>query len=490
MRLTRTIASAAAVAAVLVGGLPLAGADTALVDYTCDLPAGATGTLASQIPDTVAVDDMEVTVADTPDPVLQGQNLHLDLDVPFPDFTAELPSLPFGTYGLFRIRQIDITQPLPAGLNVSTVTASLTPTPTWASVTRQASNLKIHIQSPVAGSYIEVNPDVTPPTITIEEAPGHRVPLDFIPSVDVDAIVNGAPGSAIQWTPPTLNAVVKYSKFIPVLINVNWNDANTPCTPNDPAQVIVSTLVASPSMSPTLSRTEATVTVGQTIHYTATIPNTGDVPLTGVSVSIPSATCATPPVSIAVAASATVGCTHVAGGGDLGTYTRSATVDTAETAPTTTGAVSTTVGPRRVVDATIGAAVGGPFTGDGVYSGTVTTAQTVKGNVARGATRTFYVQVGNDGDAADSLTVRGVNTGAAGYKVKYFDASGLNVTPAVKAGTYVVPNVAAGASVTLRVTIKATTASTRGAAHNADVRVTSAASSSVTDIVRAKAKRT
>ncbi len=493
MRLDRAIASAVAVALtvlVLGSGVPPAGADTALVNYTCDLPDGATGTLAGQIPDTVAIDDMEVTVADTPDPVVRGQNLHLDLDVPFPDFTGQLPDLPIGGYGYFYIRQIDITQPLPTGLNFATLTATLTPSPNWATVTREFGNLKIHIQSAVPGSRIRVNADATPPTIEIEQSAGVWVPLDFIPSVDVDAIVNGASGSTIDWKPPTLNAVVKYNKSIPILITVNWNDVNTPCTPNDPNQVIVSTLVATPSMTATLSRTEASVNVGQTIHYSVAVQNTGDVALSGISVAVPNATCDAPPSSIAVGATANVGCTHTTTAGDVGTYTRSASVDTAETAGTTTNSVSTTVSPRHVADAAIGSAAAGPFSGNGTYSGTVTPGQTVKGNVARGASRSYYVQVGNDGDATDSITVHGVDSGAAGYKVTYFDAAGTNITTAVKAGTYVVPALAAGATATLRVKIKATNTSVRGSSHNADVTVSPTTAPSATDTVRAKAKRT
>lgn len=490
MRLARSISAVAAVALMmLVGGLPTAAADTALVDYTCDLPDGATGLLAAQIPDTVAVDDLEVTVVDTPDPVVRGQNLHLDLDVPFPDFTAELPDVGI-PFGYFYVKQIDITQPLPAGINFASVVTSLTPSPNWATVTREFGNLKIRIQSTVPGSRIRINPDVTPPTIEIEESAGVWVPLDFIPSVDIDATVNGAPGSAINWKPPTLNAKVKYNNNVFGLISINWEDVDTPCTPNDPNQTIVSTLVASPSMSATLTRTEAAVTVGETIHYQVAVQNTGDVALTGTTVAVPNATCDPPPASIAVGATANVACARIATAGDVGTYTRAASVDTAETAAVTTNSVSTTVNARRVADAAVGTAAAGPFSGGGTYSGTVTPGQTKKANVARGATSTFYVQVGNDGDAADSFTVHGVDTGAAGYKVKYFDTAGVNITAAVKAGTYVVPTVAAGATVNLRVTIKATTASARGSGHNADVRITSTSSSSATDIVRAKVKRT
>lgn len=491
MQKLRAVASAIGLVGVLaLGGLVPAGADTTAVSYTCDLPDGATGTLAGQIPDTIT-DSFDVSVQDTPDPVLQGGTTHLDLDVPFPDFTSNLPALPLGqTYGYVYVKQVDIWQPLPAGINWNTVTTTLTPAPNWATVGREGGNIRVHIQSAVAGSYIRINPDASPPTIEVETSPGVFAPLDFIPSVDVDAVVTGARGSSINWKAPTLNAVVKYAKSIPIVLSVNWNDANTPCLPDDPNQVIVSTLIATPSMSVSLSRTEATVEVGETIHYDVAVQNTGDIALSGLTATVAGATCASPPASIALATTAHVTCTRTASVADIGTFTRSAAVDTAETAAATTNAVSTTVTPRRVADAAVGTASTGPFALDGTYSPTVTTGQTAKGGVASGAARSFYVQIGNDGDAADSFRVRGVESGAAGYKVTYFDAAGANVTSAVAAGTYTTSALAPGATTTLRVKIKAKPTSVRGSAHNADVTVTSAGDATAVDTVRAKAKRT
>lgn len=486
----RVVAATVGVVGLLaLGGPAPVGADTTPVSYTCDLPGGATGALAAQIPDTIT-DSFDVTVADTPDPVLQGGTTHLDLDVPFPDITGNLPDLPIGNYGFFYIKRVDIWQPLPAGINWNTVTATLTPSPNWATVTREGGNLKVRIESAVPGSYIRVNADATPPTIEIEVTPGSWQALDFIPSVDVDAVVTGARGNTINWRAPTLNAVVKYSINVPLVIGINWNDANTPCIPDDPNQVIVSTLIASPAMSATLSRTEASVKVGEAIHYDVAVQNTGDIALTGVTAGVAGATCGAPPTSIAVGETAHVACTRTAAVGDLGTFTRTASVDTAETPAATTNSVSTTVLPRRVADASIAAKAAGPFALDGTYSPTVTGAQTAKAGVARGATRTFHVRVGNDGDATDSFRVRGVASGATGYKVTYVDAAGTDITSQVVAGTYTVADLPPGATATLRVKIKAKPSSVRGSARKADVTVTSVGDPSAVDTVRAKAKRT
>ena len=74
--------------------------------YLCDLPGGATGALAGQIPDTIA-SDFDVTIQDTPDPVLQGGTTHLDLDVPFPDFTSSLPAATAGPDLRLLLHQAD-----------------------------------------------------------------------------------------------------------------------------------------------------------------------------------------------------------------------------------------------------------------------------------------------------------------------------------------------------------------------------------------------
>lgn len=353
MSIRRSIAAvavAALAAGVLVAatGAP-AGADTALVDYTCDLPP-AGGLFASQIPDTMAADDLEVTIVDTPDPVVAGHPVHYDIDLPVLDLSEGFPPAPpeIGSYGILRLKYLELTATIPAGLGSVTAAFEQQPAPSWATVSVAAGAVKVRVQSPVSGSYIEVNPDVTPATVRIQTAPGVWSDLTQIPPVDVDGIATGAAGTSIQWRPPTLATQVKYSKQVGPfgsLLNVNWNDANVPCTPNDPNQVVVSTLIEAPApaLSVTTGVAEASVEAGETIHHSVTVANTGNVGLTGVTVTAGPAGCTGTVGALAVGASTELTCSRATVLGEVGELAVTATADSAETAPVTSSPAVTEV---------------------------------------------------------------------------------------------------------------------------------------------------
>ncbi len=148
----------------------------------------------------------------------------------------------------------------------------------------------------------------------------------------------------------------------------------------------------------------------------------------------------------------------------------------------------TFVDAKRRPDAMVATASGGPWFADNAYATSVTPGQTRTASVARGATRTFYVRLQNDGGATDSLRVKGVTSGSAGYTVKY-KLGTENVTSAVVAGTWTTVPLAPGASVVLKVKVTATTAAVAGSARNVDLTVRSVAATTVKDVVRARATR-
>lgn len=148
----------------------------------------------------------------------------------------------------------------------------------------------------------------------------------------------------------------------------------------------------------------------------------------------------------------------------------------------------TFVDAKRRPDAMVATASGGPWFADNVYATSVTAGQTRSGAVARGATRTFYVRLQNDGGATDSLKVKGVTSGSAGYTVKY-KLGTENVTSAVVAGTWTTVPLAPGDFVVLKVKVTATTAAVAGSARNVDLTTRSVAATSVKDVVRARATR-
>ena len=150
--------------------------------------------------------------------------------------------------------------------------------------------------------------------------------------------------------------------------------------------------------------------------------------------------------------------------------------------------VATCAPPPRP-DAQIALAAAGPFAGNDRYAAGVTPAQTRSGGVARGASRTFHVRAQNDAAVASSLKVKGASSGGSGFTVTYFRGT-TNISAQVRAGTYTLSGMAPGSSVVLKVRITAGNATRRGAVHNADVTVRSAASAAVKDTVRARVTRT
>jgi hypothetical protein len=96
----------------------------------------------------------------------------------------------------------------------------------------------------------------------------------------------------------------------------------------------------------------------------------------------------------------------------------------------------------RLPDNTIAASTGASV-GTNIYNGTAA-GQTKSLSANRGTSKTFRVVVWNQGILPATFTLKGTNAGT-GYTVKYVeDWSGThqNITAAVKAGTYVTPQVA------------------------------------------------
>jgi hypothetical protein len=358
MHVRRVVAAALAVVvgASVAALAPIgpAAADVALVDVTCDLPpAGGLG--GGVVPDTIVQEDLEVELVDTPDPVAQGQPVSYAVDLPVPNITdgLDLPA-EFAPYGTLQFNSVLLTIPIPAGLDVaSAANVTFTPSVPWLTVTKSGSNLIFKIESTVAGSSpsgksrIRLNLDAASPVIEIEQSAGVWVSVTPLPQVTITGTATGAPGSTIDWKPPRLDVSVKYAKSVFLLLDIDWNNVNVPCVPIDPNQTITSTAIVAPA--PALSVTKALapgddeVVAGETIDYTVTVSNTGNVPLTGVTLNDPNATCEAVATSVPVSGSDEVACTHVAAVGDVGTYSNTATADSAETAPLDSNTVNTAV---------------------------------------------------------------------------------------------------------------------------------------------------
>ena len=104
----------------------------------------------------------------------------------------------------------------------------------------------------------------------------------------------------------------------------------------------------------------------------------------------------------------------------------------------------------RQPDASIGATSTGPFVGNNVYSATgVGEVRSV--TVKHRGHSTSYVRIQNDGLVTASFRVKGIG-GATGIAARYYRGT-TNVTSAVRAGTYATGNIAARASILLRVVV-------------------------------------
>ncbi len=350
-----TIAAVAAVAtAVLVTAAPGAGAaprarDDAQASFTinCDRPdtgitAGLFANLNNEIPDPI-VSNSNFHVVDT-DPAISGRPTHVELLMPFPEMS--FPPNDLGvSYGTFYVKTLDITIPIPAGLDPATANPVESPDRNYVTATRSGSNIVVHVQSPVTGSRVRINTEVASPVAEVETSAGVWVPV-AMPTIGLDPTVTAAPGATITWNPPTSsNLVVKWNRDFGFLIGtVNWNDLPMPCVPADPAVTVATTTVARPGLAVSTRADETGVVAGSPIHFHVTASNTGDVPLTGVTVTDARAPgCAGSPGTLAVGARVTYDCVVTTTVADVPSVTNTATADSNETAAVTSTPVQVTV---------------------------------------------------------------------------------------------------------------------------------------------------
>ena len=124
----------------------------------------------------------------------------------------------------------------------------------------------------------------------------------------------------------------------------------------------------------------------------------------------------------------------------------------------------------------------GAFAGDGIVNLTGA-GQTRTATVNAGRTVTFTVRVDNDGDRVDDIGVRG-DGGSPQLTVRY-RRNGVDITAQVVAGTYRVQDLASGGRVEITVVVTARSGAPRGSSHTVAVTLTSQASTSARDRVKA-----
>jgi hypothetical protein len=137
--------------------------------------------------------------------------------------------------------------------------------------------------------------------------------------------------------------------------------------------------------------------------------------------------------------------------------------------------------PRFRPDAQVRLSGAAAYTGDDVYDPTGT-SQSASVRAAAGTTKTFSVNVQNDGATSDGFLLRGPGS-TAGFTVRYL-AGPTDITTAVVNGTYRLTNVAVGGakSISMRVTVAKGVAA--GRSKSSLVTATSTHSGSAVDGVR------
>jgi hypothetical protein len=139
--------------------------------------------------------------------------------------------------------------------------------------------------------------------------------------------------------------------------------------------------------------------------------------------------------------------------------------------------------PVRQPDNLVKASGDASYLGEGIFNITAA-GQTRSVTVKPGGAATFIVEVQNDGSATDSFTLAGTNSTSA-LSVKYYTGSsgGTNITPGVTAGTYTIPNLAAGGSTLFHFTVTAARKTASGTSNGFLVTTTSQGNPAAKDAV-------
>ncbi len=252
-----------------------------------------------------------------------------------------------------------------------------------------------------------------------------------------------------------------------------------------PSNPVHTTVTADPSLSVTTTADQDAVVGGDDIDLHVTIENTGDVPLTEVTVSDPNAPdCEGPVADLAVGADLTVDCTHTTAAGDDGPFTNVATVDTAQTDPVASDEVVVLITPRHRPDLEV-RLESRPWVGGGV-TGTDGADQTATAIRRPGGRAVFFVRIANHGAGDDRFDLRRVGAVTPAAQVRYFvGRSATDITQAVLDRTYRTPELAPGESVKIRVEISLAPGARLGRTHAVLLRTRSVGATAAADTVRA-----
>ena len=232
---------------------------------------------------------------------------------------------------------------------------------------------------------------------------------------------------------------------------------------------------------------QASVVAGQVIDYDVTVTNTGGLPLSQVEVQAPDVTdCEASIGDLGPGESSTYPCAHTTTADDVPQMTNQVLATSAQGAFDLSGARRTRVDAVvRRPDARLRLGAGA-FAGNDTYN-TTGAGQSRSANVGNLGTATFTVRVQNDGNSTQDFTVKGLGS-TNRFTVTYRDGA-TNVTAQVVAGTFLVDDLAPGATHDLTLTVKAKAGTPVGTTVNRLTTVTSTVDTTRKDAVKATVTR-
>jgi uncharacterized membrane protein len=121
------------------------------------------------------------------------------------------------------------------------------------------------------------------------------------------------------------------------------------------------------------------------------------------------------------------------------------------------------------------------YIGDNIYN-TTGFNQTGAATTAAGTTKTFVVNVQNDGAVTDSYRLKGAAS-STGFTVKYFSGT-TDITSAVVGGTYTLNNIPAGGAQSVQLQVTAASTAATGSAKSGLVTATSTHSGTSVDAIK------
>lgn len=159
-------------------------------------------------------------------------------------------------------------------------------------------------------------------------------------------------------------------------LGARTNRATVDTDQTDPVESneVRTTVVANPAVTIALAAEEVAVVVGEDVNMQVTLTNTGDVPLTDITVADPAGPdCAGPVADLPVGGDVVIECSYTTTGADVGTYLNQASVTTSQLPAQLSNTIAVQVGNQRSLAAELTAEETAVSPGNTIHYGVTVT---------------------------------------------------------------------------------------------------------------------